>query len=625
MRAHRRLLHITAATLQLTIITLIITGTGMLSGCALIPVKGPVFDGVEGYHVIVAGGEPEGVAASLAAARNGMKVLLVEKGDALGGLMTLGMLNFIDQNYGPDEKLLTQGIFQEFFKTLGNAFDIEEAKTWFMDKCNSERNITVMLNTEIIAPVKDGNTITGLEIKEQGNQESKVVRSLAVIDATCDGDIAAAAGAPYTMGGDDYGAHGTMQGVTLVFEVAGVDWESLVEHINNDGNAESGTYETTAWGYIEEVQNFTPNDSDMRFRGPNIARLNNGNVLLNALIIFGVDAIDPESYAEGIARGQREIPHIIEFMRGNFAGFEDASFVQTASRLYVRETRHFIGEYRLTITDVLENKDHWDRIGHGNYPVDMHATGPNDSGNVIGAPDIYSIPFRCLVPLEIDQLLIAGRSASYDSLPHGSTRVIPIGMVTGEACGTAVAYSVKHNITFRQMTRDPDAILWLQNTLKNQGAYLVEYDPPRPAVMDHWAYKGIVVMRELGMAMGGYSNNYRLDDDVPHRWALQNRVNTMMRIINERTADRGLAQIPALEVSFNFDEIKVGQVFMTAAECISLGEPFTDSVVAESYLIQRGVLDENDLQHFPELDVVASMGQLYYVLGTVYTRLMEVN
>ena len=584
----------------------------------------PQIAGELGYHVIVCGGEPEGIAAALSAARNGMSVLLVEQGDALGGLMTLGMLNFLDQNHGPDRELLTQGIFLEFFQALGNAFDIEEVKDWFKQKCDAEPNITIMLNTEIITPIVEGSTISGLEVKEIGSLESQIIRCLALIDATVDGDVAAAAGAPYTVGGEDYGAHGLLQGVTLVFELSGISWESVVSHIKGAGVPSTGATDNSAWGYNDEVRSYVPANSDIRFRAPNIARQKNGNVVMNALIIFGVDAHDPLSYAEGFERGQREIPHIIEFMRENFPGFENAAFVRNAARLYVRETRHFIGEYRLTITDVLENRDHWDRIGHGSYPVDVQATSPDTVGVVIGKPDIYSIPFRCLVPKEIEQLLITGRSASYDSLPHGSTRVIPVGMVTGEACGAAVAYSITNNTTFREMSQDPKAIQWLQDTLVKQGAYLVEYEPPKVEAMDHWAYNdGLKIVREFRMTSGGYDNNYHLDTPLPHRWGLQINATNIMTILHERTESRAAGQIPKIEITLNTDETTVGLLLTTIAHCASLGDTFIEARDAQEYLVTRGIMDPSYEAHYRDYDEIATYGQLYYLLGRLYTILYD--
>jgi hypothetical protein len=380
--------HIRGIISHVLIITMLLAPVaGLLAGCGnggdgieedpgVRPVAGPVIDGEEGFHVIVAGGEPEGVAAALAASRNGMRTLLVEKGDVLGGLFTLGMLAYLDLNERRDGVFLTQGIFQEFYDAVGiwNTFDVQQAKDWFTEVCQGEPNLTVMLNTDIIAPVMVGNTIAGLEVKERGGAGTQIFRSLAVIDATVDGDVAAAAGAPYTIGGEDHGAHWTKQGVTLVFEVSGVDWDAVIDHLRGDGDPNSGADDMSAWGYNAAAARYVPADGNMRFRGPNIARQYDGNVLLNALVIFGVDALDPESLLEGIDRGRSEIPHLVRFMRDNFAGFENAALVGHAPRLYVRETRHFIGEYRLTITDVLENRDHWDRIGHGKYPVDIQAT-----------------------------------------------------------------------------------------------------------------------------------------------------------------------------------------------------------------------------------------------------------
>jgi len=309
-------------------------------------------------------------------------------------------------NYDSKGTLLTQGIFQEFYKDMGNAFDVEAAKAWFLAKAQAEPNLTVLLNTKIVKPVMKGQTISGLVLKE--NNLEKTYRSLAVIDATVDADVAAAAGVPYSVGGEDYGEVGLQQGVTLVFELSGVDWDKTVKYLKNDGDDGSGASEVAAWGYGDIAMQYQPVDRNMRFRGPNIAKQKNGNVLLNALVIFGVDSLDSQSKADGILRGRQEIPHIVEFMRRNFVGFENAQFVDTAPRLYVRETRHIEGEYRLTITDVLENRDQWDRIAHGSYPVDVQPTGPANYGNVIGAPEIYSIPFRCMVPKVVDQLLVVG-------------------------------------------------------------------------------------------------------------------------------------------------------------------------------------------------------------------------
>lgn len=587
------------------------------------PAPGPVLDGQPGYDVIVVGGEPEGVAAALSAARNGLKTLLLEDDAALGGLMTLGELNFLDMNHGPKHELLTRGIFEEFYNDLGNAFDLEEAKQYFLNKVRKEKNITLLLNTKVVAPIMEGNIIKGVVTETSGAKETKEYLGLRVIDATVDADVAAAAGVPYTIGGEDYGEEGLLMGVTLVFEVSGVDWQRVINYLKREDNDPySGADQVAAWGYGQEAMEYQPRDPQMRFRGPNLARQKNGNVLVNALLIFGVDGLDPASKAEGIARGKKEAPYIVEFMREKFPGFEQAEFVRTAEQLYVRETRHIQGVYRLTITDVLENRDHWDKIGFGSYPVDVQPTSPSNYGNVIGKPDLYVIPFRCLVPLVVDNLLVVGRSASYDSLPHGSARVIPVGMVTGEAAGVACAYSVREELSFRDMAKNRAAIEWVQNQLKKQGAYLVEYTPPRPAVMDHWAYPGVRVMRELGLIEGGYANDYGLEREI-NKWNLENKLNKVLRVAQERNLARNQQeslQAEARRVVVPEGVTRQGMLICVAEGLTGQQLPFSE---AQALLREKGILTAELEERLGNGEGIPTFAEMLVLLANTYLYLLE--
>lgn len=487
------------------------------------------------YDVIVVGGEPEGVAAAVAAARNGLQTLLLEDDEALGGLMTLGKLNFIDMCQGRDSTLLTQGIFEEFYEAVdGSAFDITEAKNVFLTMVTNEPNLTLRLQAKSPQPLLEDNKITGITVQENGQAVTYTAKR--VIDATVDADIAAASGVPYTFGGEDIGEKERQMGVTLVFELSDVDWTKVFWHLNwqrfkartfQQGSADMGATKKMAWGYTEEGYGYEPKDDMLRLRGFNVAKQDNGNVLINALIIFGVDVLDDDSKAAGIARAKQELEYIVPYIRENFAGFSKAKLVGTAQQLYVRESRHIIGEYQLTIDDVLENRDQWDKIAIGSYPVDVQPTATQRYGTVIGSPDRYAVPFRSLVPLSVENLLVVGRSASYKSLAAGSARVIPLGMACGEAAGVASAYSVAHDMSFREMSKNQEAIASVQKTLKEQGAYLEDFSI-HEAVMDHWAYEGVKVLRALGLLDGGYNNDYNLDVNLG-RWRYQNMVNGVLK------------------------------------------------------------------------------------------------
>lgn len=599
--------------INLLFITILATGVIYFGLRGEKPAPAPSINGREGYDVIVVGGEPEGVAAALSAARNGLHTLLIEDDATLGGLMTLGELNFLDMNHGPKNELLTRGIFAEFYKGLGNAFDTEEAKTWFLSKAKQEKNLTTLLNTAVIAPIMESNTIIGVKVNEQGT--AKEYLGLRVIDATIDADLAAQAGVPYTIGGEDYGEKGLLMGVTLVFEVSGVNWDRLVQYLKHEDNdVHSGADKVSAWGFGKEAAEYKPQDKNMRFRGPNIARQKNGNVLINALLIFGVDGLSPESRVQGIERGKQEIPHIIEFMRAKFAGFEQAQFAGIAQQLYVRETRHIMGEYRLTITDVLENRDQWDRIGHGSYPVDVQPTSPGNFGNVIGVPDIYSIPYRSLVPQKVENLLVVGRSASYDSLPHGSARVIPVGMVTGEAAGVASSYSIKNKLSFREISKSQEAISWIQNKLRSQGAYLVEYIPPRPEIMDHWAYPAVKSMRELGLIEGGYNNDYRLDRKVT-KASLENKLNKVVRVARERNPKVSMGKIVVPEV------VTRKVMLQIIAESIE-GRKLSLSEV-QAVLSDKGIITPQLESRLSDLEAIPDFAEMLTVLANLYDFLSQ--
>ena len=578
-----------------------------------------VYNREDTYDVIVVGTEPEGVSAAVSAARNGMKTLLLGEDTALGGLMTIGELNFIDMCESRDGTLLTRGFFSEFYNAVGgSAFDIIEARNFFLETATAEPLLTLRTGNDFVQPIMDGADIIGVTMLENGQKQEYY--GSRIIDATVDADVAAAAGVPYTYAGEDIGEKDRQMGVTLVFELSGVDWNKVSLHLNwqrfkaeflKQGNADMGATKKTAWGYTEEGYAYEPQDEMMRLRGFNIARQNNGNVLINALIIFGVDPLSEESKAEGISRGQAEMEYLIPYIRENFKGFEHAELVSTAEQLYVRESRHIIGEYQLTIDDVLENRDQWDKIAIGAYPVDVQPTATQTYGTVIGSPDRYAIPFRSLVPLQVDNLLVVGRSASYTSLAAGSARVIPLGMAEGEAAGAAAAYSINNQMDFRAMIQDKNAILSVQNILKAQGAYLDDFTV-HDEIMDHWAYQGVKVLRSLGILDGGYNNDYKLDEPVS-RWRYQNMINNVLK-------KTGINQA-YIEVN---DNPPNRQIIGTAARAIAAAEGVkyeNDYQVYLQALEERGILTEALKPYFEDGEKQPNVAEVVQLMANVYLYL----
>ena len=396
-------------------------------------------------------------------------------------------------------------------------------------------------------------------------------------------------------------------GVTLVFALSGVDWDKVVNYLENDDNAGTGATEKAAWGYTREGYAYEPQDELMRLRGFNIARQDNGDVLINALIIFGVDVLDEESKAEGILRGQKELEYIVPYLRENCVGFENVELIGTAEQLYVRESRHIIGKYQLTIDDVLENRDREDKIAIGGYPVDVQPTATQTYGTVIGSPDRYAISYGCIVPLEVENLLVVGRSASYTSLAAGSARVIPNGMACAEAAGVAGAYAINHDMYVSEIYGNQDAIEDIQDTLKKQGAYLEDFYLPEE-VMSHWAYEGVKTVRALGLLDGGYSNDYGLDKELG-KWKFQNLYNKLL--------DKLQVEHPYYEVS---DEPTCAEIVNAVATQLGCEDKDYNAQVA--YLQNLGVIDEELAAYYTEGSKRPLVAETVMLVANTYNYLV---
>ncbi|RIX60389.1 FAD-dependent oxidoreductase [Paenibacillus nanensis] len=468
------------------------------------------------YDVIVAGTDPEGVAAAVSAARNGLSVLLVDGRDReiLGGLMTIGWLNSLDLNYSPEQPLfgkhnfLNKGIFQEWYDQIeGTSFDVNTAANVFYRMVKGEPNIDVLMKVQSMEPIVTSGgaaaAVEGLRIADRSGKTFEV-RAGAVIDATQDGDIAAMAGVPYTIGREDIGRAEDQMAVTLVFKMSGVTQE-VWDSFGRIGDG-TGIDKMSAWGFPKARDYVSSNPERVGIRALNVGRQNDDTVLINAMHIFGIDPLNPESVREAMEIGKKEAPLIVDYLRSTYKELASVQYAGVAEELYVRETRHIEGEYRLTAADVLDNRDFWDAIAYGSYAVDIQRINHLDRGAIVMAPQQYGVPFRSLVPLKVDNLLVVGRAASFDSIPHGSARVIPLGMATGEAAGAAAKLAQEKGMTFRELSASRDAIQELQSRLAEQGMDLAWAKFPVPEYAKHKHYKGLMAAVSMSLAFGGEFN-----------------------------------------------------------------------------------------------------------------------
>lgn len=290
-----------------------------------------------------------------------------------------------------------------------------------------------------------------------------------------------------------------------------VDWKQ-VKKAGKDGLF--GGAEVTdraAWGFSEVLHDYQEQEENTQVRGLNVGRTENGDVFINALQIFYVDGLSEEQKTAAIEEGKRESDAFVAWLQQNFPGFENAKIASYPTELYVRETRHINALYRLTIADVWESTDKADTIAYGSYPVDVQAMEKGNFGNVITEANQYAIPYRSILPLEVDNLMVASKASGYDSLAAGSARIIPTGMAVAEAAGVIANYAIDNEKALKELVGDESFIKSIQKTLKDQGAYLKPLGKYKFPYEDDPIYPSLKILYSYEMIAGGYNNDFGLE------------------------------------------------------------------------------------------------------------------
>lgn len=470
--------------------------------------------------VVVAGGGPAGLGAAIAAARNGAKVILIEKAENLGGMFTGGLVmgfhgmrvhrnrhtvNVYQYNNWYEEQVIW-GITQEIMDKLidlGGAWgekgrstscvltDPEIVKYVVEEMCN-EAGVDVWYQSLVTRPVIEQGKISGVLVENKSGQH--LINAKVVIDATGDADVAARSGVPFEQGGPN----GEVQPVTLTFVMAGVELDKTIAYMKeNPEELHSG--DIAVWdklyhekqpinlnGFYKLIsQAFENGDYPMAlgaknpipifvissvFRWGQIAEDQTFQIVDMA---YNIDTTKGKDVSAALLNTRKQAMLLAQFMRKYIPGYENAYLLQTASQLGIRESRRIIGQYQLNQSDVEDGRDFEDTIARCGRAMNVHSSDGGKIGEKQGGrkwieikdAKTYGIPYRCLLPKEgPDNLLVVGRAISVDRIALGSVRGQPACMATGEAAGAAAALAVKNDSSVHNID-----ITQLQETLLRQG------------------------------------------------------------------------------------------------------------------------------------------------------------
>jgi hypothetical protein len=461
------------------------------------------------YAVIVVGSEPEAIVAAISAAESGAKTLLVSRDHRLGGLFVEGMLNMLDLRTQPYN--YQGGVFERWWGMVGRAtsFDVTEAEIAFR-----------VLLKQAGVDIKLGSGPIRLEV----GQDRKVIGVWAettlylanqVIDGTSEMSAAAGAGANYTLGFNSLGLDRRMAD-TLVFRVVGVDWDTLINGIKIRGRSYASANNNAAWGHFGGYPaGYKAADPNLRLRGLNLGRQNDGSVLINALLIHGIDPFSQDSLNAGRNQAASEAVRVVRYLSREIPGFQKAQLAGVAERLYIRETRHLEALCRLTIDHVLDNRVTPLDVVTGGYPLDVQPLSLSDSGFVFGTPVIYGARLCVTVPENLDGIWVVGKAAGFDPIAASSARVVPFGMALGEAVGVAAAKASSEELTPHMIVKNISVQREIRRILLQRGAVLPPLHNQAPVgPYTHPNYEAYRLLLSRGLAVGGYDNDPELDSSM---------------------------------------------------------------------------------------------------------------
>ncbi|HUV39999.1 MAG TPA: FAD-dependent oxidoreductase, partial [Planctomycetota bacterium] len=394
------------------------------------------------YDVAVIGGGPAGVAAAVAAARGRARVLLVEQTGCLGGMGTAGQVPAFCP-YSRGGKPLIRGIGLEVLERLRAAGGVgrdhsdygwipinAEILKQVYDAMVGRERIDLRLFTFFSDTVRRGRRLKAVVFESKAGRQAAVADVF--VDATGDGDVAARAGVAFDLGD----AHGRMQAASLCFALAGVDVSRYWTYVNRVGGGR-----IMEWLREQESRGRLKRIPRTEYRGVHGQEIAPGVLGFNFGHLYEVNGTRPEDLARVMVDGREMIRSFVAFARKRMPGMRGASLVSTAALPGIRETRRIRGRARLTLDDYLAGRHFADEIAEYDYTVDVHNARRSAAlfkkfvrdfdRRALPPGRSYGIPYRCLLPAEVDNLLVAGRALSADREAHGSVRVMPACFATG--------------------------------------------------------------------------------------------------------------------------------------------------------------------------------------------------
>ncbi|MBQ8549752.1 MAG: FAD-dependent oxidoreductase [Clostridia bacterium] len=461
--------------------------------------------------VVVVGGGVAGAAAAIAAARGGKRTLLIEKSGCLGGLATNGHVSPFDatkdnsgNTFGGIGKEIIDRmvIYQDKYgcpKSASKRVGPHLFKAVLLDLA-TEAGVDILFHADVIKTVAEDDEVKNLIIHTKSGIEA--VSAKMFIDATGDGDIFAEAGEEFVMGcepesGTDLKNAGfdhmhfeinssskydteeakkilAVQPCSVMFSMGNVDMtQNPIKYNNKNLKFEDLGIDRDEFFSLEYAGTvgFEENGDLIPLPQGRILFFPSGRpneLIVNMSRVIGVDGTDAVELSKAAVIAHKQVIYLADFLKRYVPGFEESYLVESSNVLGVRETRRLVGMHVLKGLDAINCVHYDDEIACGSYIIDIH--DPFGKSRALGGAihgDSYGIPYGCIAPKRVKNLLVCGRCISVDHIAHSSTRIQGTCVMTGQAAGAAAAVALDTGTTVQTVD-----VQKVREALKNDGVLL---------------------------------------------------------------------------------------------------------------------------------------------------------
>ncbi|WP_438444422.1 FAD-dependent oxidoreductase [Gorillibacterium sp. sgz5001074] len=404
----------------------------------------------ETVDIAVVGSELEGLYLARAAADEGLTVKIIDPREKVGGQLLQAEMLFLDETRDAQGKLMVQGRAKELFDGFrsGKIRKLSEFTAYF----DTLRHGIPLESGVTLGNVETGPGLAGSEAVHSVLYQTKdgAKKRLSAAYWVENTDFAALAGklkATRLPGLEKFYGQDHIEYMSsgMMMKFKGVDWARFQEHYKESVNA------SYAIGLTSVTNGYKPTNSRVFLRGLNAVNQRDGEVLINAFLIYTVDPANDTSVREAMELGKKELPLILDYFRKHMTGWEKAELNGFPNYLYIREYNHYETDYVLKVSDMLGARMFPDNVSIAGYPLDLQGTSANKWGIEMGRPDKYGMPLRSFQLKNYENVLLAGKNVGSSAIAYGSARIQPNTSLAAESIGVILG-QIKGKKKLRELT-----------------------------------------------------------------------------------------------------------------------------------------------------------------------------